>query len=414
MMSDGTINHLPVALVTKRFEDRAEFFTQLKTLVQPSDVRAFHQVMGAGVEITFFSLEGLTKFVGSAPFDWGVKAEIEQYKEVTITPAIGTGHVLIPDSVIWATMERFGEVVSGRRAVYKDLGEFVVETGARVFRVKPNQGANFPSSLNYGRASFTLSYRGMKAKCYRCQGPHSVKSCQEKVCFKCRGKGHYMKGCSEGYRCTVCWCTGHTYEMCPNSRRIRVELGHEWTEKDDPVPPYTPLGDQQGGRQEMERVDQGVNSSGENKENGLGKGESTRNGEGNVRGNKDEVAPGELFSDDLTVDEVNMSQLTFTPIIQQKRLQGENNRDALSTLSASGSDEEDDSQDEMEAHGFRATPATGGGELHSNSQVIVNTQEEVKEGQFPQAPFRSDAVKRAASPSGLWSDKVKSKSGQST
>ena len=107
----------PVAVVRKSFDSRAEFFAQLRTLVSPKDIRAFHAVPG-GIEITFFQIEGLASFVTRAPRDWGVTSEIEVEREVTISPALGTGHLLVPDAVISATIERFRKEVSGYRPTH--------------------------------------------------------------------------------------------------------------------------------------------------------------------------------------------------------------------------------------------------------------------------------------------------------
>ena len=65
----------------------------------------------------------LISFVAEAPREWGVKSEIEVEREVTVSPALGTGHVLVPDAVILAIMERFRKEVSDYRPTY-----FKVET----------------------------------------------------------------------------------------------------------------------------------------------------------------------------------------------------------------------------------------------------------------------------------------------
>ena len=58
--------------------------------------------------------------------------------------------------------------------------------------------------------------------------------------FEISGYTKQAQECRQGPRCTVCWCTGHTYEMCPKSKNVRVFLGLSWTEKESPVPLYTP------------------------------------------------------------------------------------------------------------------------------------------------------------------------------
>ena len=47
-----------------------------------------------------------------------MKSEFEVKREVTVSPALGTGHVLVPDAVILATMERFRKEVSGYRPTH--------------------------------------------------------------------------------------------------------------------------------------------------------------------------------------------------------------------------------------------------------------------------------------------------------
>ena len=403
----------PVAVVRKSFDSRAEFFAQLRTLVSPKDIRAFHAVPG-GIEITFFQIEGLASFVTRAPRDWGVTSEIEVEREVTISPALGTGHVLVPDAVIWATMERFGEVVSGCRPTHKDIGYFKVVSGLRVFRLKPREGANIPSSLTYGRAAFTVSFKGMKPKCYRCQGPHSVHACKEKICFKCRGKGHFVKDCKDGVRCTVCWRTGHSYEMCPESKNIRVELGNEWTERDPPVPRYEPqlqagaeAGQNNSGLVNGKGVTPpGMDGSKVEKLDEVGEKESTRNGEGGEASGMNGVTSGGFFSEDQPGEETVITQNLFTPIAQQKRL---SNMNAVKVSDESESDS-DLSLEEIRDRGFKATPAVCVTELESASQIIVGSQDKLDISEFPPPPFRTDPVKRAASPPAhlqMWSEKVK-------
>lgn len=229
------MNALPIAFVGKMFEGKIEFFTELKKLTEPKCVRAFHQVP-KGLEVTFYKFEQLAAFVAKAPQEWLVRADVDRSIDVTLTPKIGSGHVLVPDSAMWATMERFGEVESGYRPIHKDLEEWKIETGSRVFRLKPRVGVNIPSSLTYGRASFVVTYKGMVPKCHRCQETgHNAKSCSEKICFKCRGKGHISKHCNNGFRCTVCWRDGHSYDYCGESKKIRVVLTSDWTKKEAPM-----------------------------------------------------------------------------------------------------------------------------------------------------------------------------------
>ena len=47
-----------------------------------------------------------------------MKSEIEVEREVTVSPALGIGHVSVPDAVISATMERFRKEVSGYRPTH--------------------------------------------------------------------------------------------------------------------------------------------------------------------------------------------------------------------------------------------------------------------------------------------------------
>ena len=210
--------------------------------MDPKRVSAVHQVP-EGLEVTFFNAEAVLTFVEHAPAEWKVTTEVRVDGVVTVTPKFGTGHLLVPDAAIWAILERFDEVICDLRALHTsaDAGEFKIETGQRVFRMKPNE-TSMPSALHFGKAAFAVHYKGMKGKCYKCQGPgHDARKCKEVVCFKCRGKGHMMKDCKQGPRCTICWCTGHTYEMCSKSKDLRVVLRHDWTEKDAPVLPYTPV-----------------------------------------------------------------------------------------------------------------------------------------------------------------------------
>ena len=68
--------------------------------------------------ITFFKVDVLISFVAKASREWGVKSEIEVEREGTESPALGTGHVLVPDTAISATMERFRKEVSGYRPTH--------------------------------------------------------------------------------------------------------------------------------------------------------------------------------------------------------------------------------------------------------------------------------------------------------
>ena len=84
---------------------------------KPQDIWAFHTVPG-GIEMTFFQVDVLISFVAQASREWGVKSEFEVKREVTVSPALGTGHVLVPDAVILATMERSRKEVSGYRPTH--------------------------------------------------------------------------------------------------------------------------------------------------------------------------------------------------------------------------------------------------------------------------------------------------------
>lgn len=397
------MNQLPVAIVGKHFSDKRVFFNILKDVCEIKKVRAVHQVP-KGLEVTFFDVEALKVFLAGAPEDLKVTSEANGVREVTVTPKIGTGHVLVPDSAMWSCMERFGVVEEGKRPIWGGVGDFELETGARVFKVRPDLDAQIPSSLVFGRAAFGVTYAGQKLRCHACQSPnHGVKQCREKVCFKCRGVGHYIKECKNGYRCTVCDELGHTYDRCPKSKSVRVVLGREWTNKDGPVTPMisgeevfegapnAPLKPTTQSEEKSGSSDQALESTHEGEEAnvetaGIAKPahESTHNGEGEneERGG----AAGVVMEGDLT---------QLTPILQQKRLP-KNRRDSF------GSDREEES-----LPNFSQVTVSGlkpGIEGYQTNQVYQwkgkeSFAEMVEQG-FPEAPWNTNrGGKRSASPS---------------
>lgn len=56
-----------------------------------------------------------------APKDWHVSSESMASKVITVSPKIGTGLFFGADSVVWACMERFGEVEEGMLLVWGDV-----------------------------------------------------------------------------------------------------------------------------------------------------------------------------------------------------------------------------------------------------------------------------------------------------
>ena len=226
-----------VAVIGKCFDTKTDFFKALKVFVSPEDVRAVHAVP-AGLEITFFKSCKLQAFVENAPDDWKIISDCTGAKIVTLSPKIGTGHVLVPDRALWTCMERFGRVVEAKRNVWAEAEGFTVESGTISFKMELDPGVNVPSSLTFGRAGFGVSYKGQTPKCHNCQGSHMARNCKERVCYKCRGKGHLAKSCPVGHRCTVCWRVGHQYMYCPEqTKKTGVVIGREWSKRADP--PYS-------------------------------------------------------------------------------------------------------------------------------------------------------------------------------
>ena len=211
-----------VAVIGKCFDTKTDFFKALKVFVSPEDVRAVHAVP-AGLEITFFKSCKLQAFVENAPDDWKIISDCTGAKIVTLSPKIGTGHVLVPDRALWTCMERFGRVVDAKRNVWAEAEGFTVESGTISFKMELDPGVNVPSSLTFGRAGFGVSYKGQTPKCHNCQGSQWLEIVNSGCAINVEARA---KSCPVGHRCTVCWRMVHQYMYCPEqTKKTRVVIG---------------------------------------------------------------------------------------------------------------------------------------------------------------------------------------------
>ena len=151
--------------------------------MSPNDVRA----VPAGLEITFFESCKLQAFVENAPEDWKITSDCTGAKIVTLSPKIGTGHVLVLDRVLWTCMERFGRVVEAKRNVWAEAEGFTVESGTISFKIELEPARKMGLLTRQALACRTR-VRHLSVITARVAS-HTARNCKKRVCYKCRGKG---------------------------------------------------------------------------------------------------------------------------------------------------------------------------------------------------------------------------------
>ena len=119
------------------------------------DVRAV-VVFREGIEISFRRQAALFQFVEKVSSVWNVESEHKKTVLVTLSPRVGSGHVLVSDGAVLTAIERFGKVVKAKRCVFPEFPS--IETGVRQFLVEVAKP--LPSSFQFGRAGFIVAYKG--------------------------------------------------------------------------------------------------------------------------------------------------------------------------------------------------------------------------------------------------------------
>ena len=210
--------------------DRKSFFEKVQELgIQVKSLKSVYRVNTAD-ELTFIEEAALVRFLELAPKEWNVTSEYKSETLVTLAPLTGHGHALVDDSVVVFALTQRCNVLSGKRGYYREYPE--IEDGRRLFRVKDIKSLG--SSLRFGSAVFSVSYKGQTSTCHKCGSKeHLAKDCDVgKRCFRCGSPDHEVRDCESGIKCDACQEVGHPFFKCPNSYANKVKMTSNWTSFD--------------------------------------------------------------------------------------------------------------------------------------------------------------------------------------
>ena len=131
---------------------------------------------------------------------------------------------------------KFGKIVTHRRLKYKN---YDIYNGIRQVKLELNEGANIPSTINFGSRYVWIRYAGQTRTCLKCQSTESTaEGCDRIICNRCFKEGHKARECENQECCILSLKDGHSYNNCPSSYSNKTKSSQN-TEPADSTPNMT-------------------------------------------------------------------------------------------------------------------------------------------------------------------------------